>query len=55
MLYEVITTVTHGVVHKMHFILAAIAMTFLPLIVGFKKLTFEGRRWSESDFSQIDT
>jgi len=47
-------TVRHGVVHKMHFVLAMIALSILPVIVGFKKLTFEGRRWSESDFSQID-
>jgi hypothetical protein len=48
-------TVRHGVMHKLHFILALIALSIIPIIVGFKKLGFEARRWSESDFSDFQS
>ncbi len=48
-------TVKHGVVHKLHFILAFIALTFIPIIIGFKRLGWETKRWSESDFSDFQS
>jgi hypothetical protein len=43
-------TVRHGVVHLMHFVLAFVGLTIIPVLVGFRKLSFEASRWSESDF-----
>ncbi len=44
-------SVRQGVPHMLHFLLAAVALSVLPLIAGFRKLNFEQRRWAESDFS----
>lgn len=40
-----------GVPHMLHFVLALIALSLVPVFVFFHKLNFEQKRWENSDFS----
>jgi hypothetical protein len=43
--------VRQGVPHMLHFMLALVALSILPVFVFFHRLNFEQKRWENSDFS----
>ena len=43
--------VRQGVPHILHFMLALIALSVIPVFVFFHRLNFEQKRWENSDFS----
>ena len=42
---------TSGVPHVSHLVWVVLLLLVIPTLLSFSKLTFEGRRWSESDFT----
>ncbi|MEO8586843.1 MAG: DUF4178 domain-containing protein [Acidobacteriota bacterium] len=42
---------TSGVPHMSHLVWVILLLLVIPTILSFRKLTFEGRRWAESDFT----
>lgn len=42
---------TSGVPHVSHLVWVILLLLVIPTILSFRKLTFEGRRWAESDFT----
>jgi hypothetical protein len=43
--------VREGVPHMLHFVLAFITLSIIPVLVFFHRLNFEQKRWENSDFS----
>ncbi|MCM2314263.1 MAG: DUF4178 domain-containing protein [Thermoanaerobaculia bacterium] len=43
--------VRQGVPHILHFVLALVALSIIPIFVFFHRLNFEQKRWEDSDFS----
>jgi hypothetical protein len=42
---------TSGVPHVSHLAWVILLLFVIPTLLSFRKLTFEGRRWAESDFT----
>jgi uncharacterized protein (DUF983 family) len=42
---------TSGVPHVSHLILVILLLFVVPVLLSFSRLSFEGRRWAESDFT----
>ena len=42
---------TSGVPHVSHLVWVLVLLFVIPTLLSFSKLTFEGRRWAESDFT----
>ncbi|HEX7528366.1 MAG TPA: hypothetical protein VF425_04600, partial [Thermoanaerobaculia bacterium] len=46
---------TSGVPHVSHLVWVLVLLFVIPTLLSFSKLTFEGRRWAESDFTSAGT